>query len=136
MKALGTYTRVLLTYLWLFALLYQCLGSLGVWAWAKTHAQELQEACLNKRQPELHCEGKCVLMQKLKAFKQDAEDQEEVLRSVEIPYFIVPIPLECAEPWSFQQKCAWPQPVLTLAQGYQLPPLRPPCQRHSSIRIS
>jgi hypothetical protein len=86
--------RSVFSFLLLGSLLYQCLGTLGVWAWASLHKQDRLEACVNQDLPELACEGQCVLMQKLKALDPESSTAEESLRTAEMPYFIVPQPLD------------------------------------------
>lgn len=57
----------------LLSLVYQCLGCLGVFAWYGANKQRIaEELCENRNRPELHCNGQCVLMKKLKAL----EDRE------------------------------------------------------------
>jgi hypothetical protein len=33
------------------------------------------ERCANKKRPELHCNGQCILMQKMKAMNTESQDQ-------------------------------------------------------------
>ncbi|SEK19442.1 hypothetical protein [Parapedobacter koreensis] len=59
----------------LLSLVYQCLGCLGVFAWYGANKQRIaEELCENRGRPELHCNGQCILMEKLKAL-EDKETQ-------------------------------------------------------------
>lgn len=52
--------------------MFQCLGCLGVFAWYGANKQRIvNELCENRNRPELHCDGQCVLMKKLKVLEDD-----------------------------------------------------------------
>src|SRR5689334_20073014 len=36
--------------------------------------EEYKQRCINKARPELHCQGKCILMQKLRILQQEEPD--------------------------------------------------------------
>ncbi len=81
-------------FLLLLSLVYQCLGSLGVFAWYEVNRTSIvANLCINRDKPELHCNGKCILAQKLRNL--DDSDRKETNQGtsgalkLEIPAFIV-----------------------------------------------
>jgi len=77
----------------LISLVYQCLGCLGVFAWYSANKQRIaEELCENRDRPELHCNGQCVLMKKLKAMEDDGTNGtgDHASPKVETVVFILP----------------------------------------------
>lgn len=66
-----------LSILILFSLFIANCSSLLVFlSFEANHAYISKELCVNKNKPDLHCNGKCYLMKKLKQ-AQDKEDKQE-----------------------------------------------------------
>ncbi|WP_282637373.1 hypothetical protein [Sphingobacterium thalpophilum] len=60
-----------IVYLLLFTLTFQCLGSLGVLAWFQVNRDYItQVLCENRDKPQMHCNGQCALMKKLKKLEE------------------------------------------------------------------
>lgn len=77
----------------MFALVYQCLACLGVFAWYEANKQYIAEQlCENRDKPELHCNGQCVLMKKLRALEDDKHtNSDQSFSKLDNVVFIVPL---------------------------------------------
>ncbi len=98
-----------LTILLLFALLGSSFSRFAVYAAFNANQKYIAEQlCENKSKPELHCNGKCYLMKKLKAAqeREKKEDKANLKSSFQegIPHrmtglvFIAPAPLKSDYP--------------------------------------
>lgn len=82
-------SAVILTLVFLF----QVGVKTGVLAWYHLNKTYIsQELCENRAMPEMHCDGKCILAQKLK--KAEAKRQEEPVPITEINNEIAPCLIE------------------------------------------
>lgn len=85
-----------LSILLLFSLVFQCLGCLGVFAWYGANKQRIvNELCENRNRPELHCNGQCVLMKKLKVLEDDETNgtgDDHANPNTETVVFLLPEP--------------------------------------------
>ena len=121
--------KKLLSILLLLSLAYQCLGCLGVFAWYTANRQWIAaELCENRDQPQLHCNGQCVLMKKLKTLEDQPDSSKDTgrLSKAEAPAFILPdVPL------FFFPVLPVGNPPLTDSENYPSLPqpanFRPPC---------
>jgi hypothetical protein len=52
-----------------------------------TNKQEFLANCENKSRPELACEGKCILMKKLKAAEQKEEQEKKKQKAPDLQTF-------------------------------------------------
>lgn len=50
-----------------------------------------QEFCVNKDKPELHCNGKCYLMKKLKQAEEKEQKQEKQEQKMQVQEAFVPV---------------------------------------------
>lgn len=65
-----------ISFLLLVSLAYQCLGSMGVFVWFESNRSYIaKELCENRARPQMHCNGQCVLMKKLKALEEKSSDK-------------------------------------------------------------
>ncbi|QQD14414.1 hypothetical protein [Sphingobacterium sp. UDSM-2020] len=66
----------IISFLLLVSLAYQCLGSMGVFVWFESNRSYIaKELCENRARPQMHCNGQCVLMKKLKALEEKSSDK-------------------------------------------------------------
>jgi len=66
----------IIAFLLLITLAYQCLGSMGVFVWFESNRSYIaKELCENRARPQMHCNGQCVLMKKLKALEEKSSDK-------------------------------------------------------------
>ena len=66
-----------IAFLLLVALTYQCLGSLGVFAWYEVNRDFIAANwCVNRDKPMLHCDGKCILAQKLRKLDESGHQKD------------------------------------------------------------
>jgi len=77
----------------LFALAYQCLGSLGVFVWYGANREYIATNwCVNRDKPMLHCNGQCILAKKLRSLDdsggREPHHGNTGMSKLEIPAFI------------------------------------------------
>jgi len=77
----------------LISLAYQCLGSLGVFVWFEANQEYIAANwCINRNRPMLHCNGQCILAQKLRKLddRKNGESNQGTtgVTKLEIPAFI------------------------------------------------
>ena len=75
----------------IFCLLSVGLSSLFVWAGFEMNKNYITaELCINKNRPELHCNGRCYLMKKLKQAeeKEQKQEKENSKMQVQFPFSI------------------------------------------------
>src|SRR5690606_37153780 len=87
----------------LLSLAYQCLGSLGVFVWYEANREYIATNwCIIRDKPLLHCNGQCILAQKLRNLddSKNGEDNQGTtgMSKLEIPAFIPPHPLAAPLP--------------------------------------
>ena len=76
----------------IFCLLSVGLSSLFVWAGFEMNKNYIAtELCINKSRPELHCNGKCYLLKKLKQAqeKEQKQEKENSKMQVQFPFSIL-----------------------------------------------
>jgi len=68
--------KKIISFLLLIVLAFQCLGSMGVFVWFESNRSFIAaNLCENRARPEMHCNGQCVLMKKLKALDEKSSDK-------------------------------------------------------------
>lgn len=89
--------------------------------------------CMNRDKPELHCNGKCYLLNKLKQAEEKEKRQErEVQKQGESPFFIVRACLPALFPLNFPRaKFCREQPFCLPEQLTEI--LHPPPIKHAFI---
>jgi hypothetical protein len=91
--------RKILAFILLLALTAQCLGTLGVLTWFGVNRSYIANIlCENKDKPEMHCNGQCVLMKKLKKLDDSRKSDREVHISKTEVIMAVPGMLVLSEP--------------------------------------
>lgn len=76
------------------SLAFQCIASLGVLAWFESNRSEIvQNLCENRFQPNLHCDGQCVLMKKMKKIAKNQQNENSSERFIQIPAILLPNPM-------------------------------------------
>ncbi|QIH34785.1 hypothetical protein K2F45_20275 [Sphingobacterium siyangense] len=69
--------KKIVSFLLLIVLAYQCLGSMGVFVWFESNRSFIAaNLCENRARPEMHCNGQCVLMKKLKALDEKSSEKD------------------------------------------------------------
>lgn len=73
---------------------WQTLAKLSVFAWYLTNKTYIATTlCVNRNKPEMHCNGKCVLMQRLKAVEEERREAQErplrIVEKLELSHFII-----------------------------------------------
>ncbi len=73
---------------------WQTLAKLGVFVWFLGNQSYIATTlCVNRDKPEMHCNGKCVLMQRLKAVEEERREAQErplrIIEKLELSHFIV-----------------------------------------------
>lgn len=84
---MGTYyiMRKLLLFSWLFAVLLPTFSQWGTIAYFQLNKEYIARVlCENRDRPELHCDGKCYLAQRLKT-QQEKQDQQTTERVQNTP---------------------------------------------------
>jgi len=78
----------------LLSLLTVNFSSLFVLAGFQLNKQYIAERlCINKNKPELHCNGKCYLMKKLRMAQDKEQKQERQSQKIQIQDALVVVPL-------------------------------------------
>ena len=70
----------------------QCLVNMGILTYYQLNKDYIAEVlCINRKTPELSCNGKCFLAEKLKQTKQAREKESSATQQqkIEIPSFLV-----------------------------------------------
>ncbi len=73
---------------------WQTLVKLGVFMWFLGNQSYIATTlCINRDKPEMHCNGKCVLMQRLKAVEEERREAQErplrIIEKLELSHFLV-----------------------------------------------
>lgn len=73
---------------------WQTLAKFGVFAWYFTNQSYIASTlCVNRDKPEMHCNGKCVLMQRLKLVEEESRQNEErplrIVEKLNLSHFVV-----------------------------------------------
>ncbi|MFN7115989.1 MAG: hypothetical protein ACK4TA_04275 [Saprospiraceae bacterium] len=73
---------------------WQTLVKLGVFMWFLGNQSYIATTlCINRDKPEMQCNGKCVLMQRLKAVEEERREAQErplrIIEKLELSHFIV-----------------------------------------------
>lgn len=79
-------------------ILFQSFGKVWIWFSFKVNQDYIAKAlCINRNKPEMHCNGKCVLAQRIKAAEekerkeipQKLKDQKEVVYCFSFPKWLL-----------------------------------------------
>ncbi len=104
-------------------------GGVLIWYWAnqKYIAAEL---CVNRDKPKMHCNGQCVLMQRLKAAEQEQRNAMEfplrIVEKLELTHFITP---SICRPAVLQETVIgvlWVKDIFSLSEAHLLALFQPP----------
>ncbi|MDR6781748.1 hypothetical protein ABIE26_001764 [Pedobacter africanus] len=88
-----------LSILLLFSLLSANCSNLFVYLGFEANRNYIsKELCINRDKPEMHCNGKCYLMKKLKQAQEKEEKQERQSQKVQIQDAVVFQKLVCTSP--------------------------------------
>ncbi len=86
--------RQCISTLMVFLVVWQLLLKGGVLVWYELNQTYIaNELCENRDRPELACNGKCILMQRLQAAEQERRDAQErplrIVEKLELAQFII-----------------------------------------------
>ena len=96
LKKLLTY---LLTPLLFFSILFQMFGKVWYWVDYELDRQAYIEACINKAKPEMKCNGKCQLMQKMDAGNAAENSTDKMPKKLNLyDYVFNDLPATFSEP--------------------------------------
>jgi hypothetical protein len=74
----------------IFTLSFNCLSKLGYVTYYQVNRSYIAEfLCINKKKPELKCEGTCFLKKKLDLAEQSQNKSENIVKQLEIPVFLI-----------------------------------------------
>jgi hypothetical protein len=84
--------KTAIIYFLLSLLLLQNSGRIAVMVWFEVNQPEIARTlCENRNRPELHCDGQCILAQKLKAVEQREKQQAAMVAPLlQVVCYIIP----------------------------------------------
>jgi len=91
----------------LLSLLFKSFCDLGIVGWYVFNQKYIaQNLCENRSQPQRHCNGKCVLLKKLKAVQKADKDHqtENTVEHFSVVFYLIPDTWLSKAPFSFSPK--------------------------------